>query len=163
MLSNLEAQVCMLPGGFQSYAPAFETDGCEPGFIQQGCKAPRRITHVISAGLTDRIRIDPYQPLKVGAIVDIGSTAGTTIDDMEVDGQSLFPRVEDEAGDFVARLGLISTLDPELYRSGLNPLPPQPAIDKTDPMFLEVTGAAADVIDLYVYFVNPPPAGRAVA
>ncbi len=158
VMSGLEAQVCMLPGGFQSYAPAFNTDGCQPGFIAQHCKAARRLTRTIALDSTEVIRIDPFQPLKVGAIVDINSGPAISISDMRVDKQSLFPRVEDEAEDFVDGLGFVQDLTPELYRSGLNPLPPQPAIDKTDPMQLSVTNAnvgATEDIDVYIYFVNP--------
>lgn len=158
MMTGLEAQVCLLPGGFQSYAPAFDTDGCQPGFIAANCKAARRIFRTIQIGATELIRVDPFQPLKVGAIVDINSGPAISISDMLVDAQSLFPRVLDEAGDFVVGLGFVQDLTPELYRSGLNPLPPQPAIDKTDPMQLEVTngnGAATEDIDIYIYFVNP--------
>lgn len=157
MNGQLGAMTCMTPGGYSSFAAAFIPDGCAPGTIPAGCKAPRRYTITLAAGASDIIIVDPFQPLKVGAIVSVGAVDDGTIDDLQVNAQSLFPRVDNDggAGDVVAGLGDVDFLTPELYRSGLNPLPPQPAIDKQNPLSIFVSSAGGAIIDVLVYFVNP--------
>lgn len=147
---------CFGPGGYQSYAPAMIPDGCQPGFIPPGCKAVRRVTATLGAVGTLLVRVDPFQPLKIGAIVVIGAASDIILADMAVDDQSLFPRVEnDGSAAFVVGLGDIDFLDAELYRSGLNPLPPQPAIDNKNPEIITFTSVAGGVLDILIYFVNP--------
>lgn len=154
-MSKIGADKCFSPDGFNSYAPALISGGCAPGTIPRGCKAARRITATLGAGGTATIDIDPIQPLKVGAIVDLNSGADVSIDDLSVNKQSLFPRAEDESAAFVDGLGLAADLTPELYRSGLNPLPPQPTINKENPLRMDISSAAGGDLDVLVYLVNP--------
>lgn len=154
--SMQKVPACFGPGGYQSYAPAMIPDGCQPGFIPPGCKAVRRFTATIGAVGTVLVRVDPFQPLKVGALVTIGVASDILLTDWTVDEQSLFPRVQnDGSATFVAGLGDIDALSAELYRSGLNPLPPQPAIDNNNPAIITFTSVAGGVLDMYIYFVNP--------
>lgn len=155
------ANMCFSSGGFVSYAPPPLTDSCKPGFIVKGCKSARRYTGTFTVAGPFILTLDPFESYQVIAIVDRGTSAGVTLDDWTVDGESLFTKVENiqVAGSpftVVPGLGDITGLDPELYRSGLNPLPPQPFIDNTHSGLITITGAIADDLDIFVYFGNPP-------
>ena len=163
-MSMISPETALCPGGFQSYAPALIRDGCAPGTIPMGCKAARRISIAALAAGGTTVQIRPYQPLRIGAIVDIGSAADAMLDSWEVDSQSLFPRMQDGAANgIVDGLGLVSALTPELYRSGLNPLPPQPIINNIHWAELVFSSAAAGALDVWVYFVNPDDADESRA
>lgn len=158
------ANMCFSSGGFTSYAPPPLTDSCKPGFIVRGCKSARRYTTTFTVAGSQVLKLDPFESYQVIAIVDRASSASVTLDDWVVDGESLFTKVENEqpagsAFSVVPGLGAVVGLDPELYRSGLNPLPPQPFIDNTHSAFITFTGAIADVADFFVYFGNPPSGG----
>jgi hypothetical protein len=158
------ANMCFSSGGFTSYAPPPLTESCKPGFVVKGCKSARRYTGTFLAGaLTIVLRLDPFESYQVIAIVDRASSATVTLDDWTVDGESLFTKVENENQSpgfgVIGGLGAVTGLDPELYRSGLNPLPPQPFIDNTHAGLITLTGALADVLDIFVYFGNPPGQG----
>jgi hypothetical protein len=139
-------------GGFQSYAPAPLEYGCQAGFIPPGCKGTVGVRLAVGANVI----IDPFQVLRVIAIIDAGSAATASITDLVVDGQPLFPRTATAPTD--PGLGLLVNLTPALYDAGGNPLPPMPNINNTHP--LTIVSAVAVVHAYRVYLGNPANAGE---
>lgn len=139
-------------GGFRSYAPAPLEKGCQPGFIPPGCKGTVGIRIAVGAVVT----INPFQVVRVIAIIDTGAAATATITDLAVDGQPLFPRLLTAPTD--PGLGLVSTLTPGLYDAGGNPLPPMPNINNVHPLL--ITTAVAVVHAFRVYLGNPAHGGK---
>ncbi len=153
------------PGqGFMSQSRPAQVRGCVPGFVPSMCDTTRRITvaKVAVAPATDVIKIGSWQPLQPLAIVDAGSGASITIDDLVVNGQSLFTKFDEDSGTvaLVAGLGTVSDLTFEAIRSGANPFPPSPLTDNTNKLEITVGGTAAESIDFFIYFGNPANNGN---
>jgi hypothetical protein len=150
------ANACFSAGGFRSMAPPPLADSCKPGAIVPGCKSARRLTATLVAATPTDFDVDPFASYQVIAIVDIASAADVSLDAWTVDGESLFTKVENTSGAFVDGLGLVSSLTPELYRSGLNPLPPQPLVNNVHPGVITFTSVLGGALDVFVYLGNPP-------
>lgn len=154
------------PGvGFMSQARPPQNRGCQPGFVPPMCDSARLVDTVKAAalGVTDEIVFGPYQPLQLLAIVDAGSGADVSLQDVQVNGETLLSKVKDEtpAGAAIsAGLGLLSNFTDEKIRSGTNLMVQTPVIDQNNPVSLFVDGTAAAVVRFYVYLGNPANDGR---
>lgn len=148
------------PGqGFMSQARPPQVRGCNPGFVPAMCDTTRRVTvaKVAIAPAQDTILIGPWQPLQPLAIVDAGSGASITIDDLVVNGESIFTKFDESSTTtaLIAGLGTVSDLSFEAIRSGANPFPPSPMVDNTNKLSIVVGGTAGQSIDFFIYFGNP--------
>lgn len=155
----LNADKCPQPegaSGFRSQARSPSADGCAPGFVVPYCKTQLRITHTFAAAGQDTIEVGSFQPLQLLAIIDAATSAGVTIDDLLVNGESLFTKFKSDSGDSVTNgLGAVTDLTAELVRSGLNPLPPTTITDQNNQLSILATGALSDILDIYTYWGNP--------
>ena len=160
-MSSVRIQTKCLKTGWLSRAQQPGQPTCSPGETPQGCQNARRIQHTFAAAATDEeIRFRPVQPLIPVAVVDINSDATVSIEDLEVDEQSLFMKVkEGAANSVVAGLGDIDGLTAELLRSGVNPFPTSPAIDQEHDLVItmQTQGAAGDIADFWLFLQNPTP------
>jgi len=143
--------------GFRSQARNPQSDGCAPGFVPDYCKTQLRVTHAFLTAAQEAIEVGSFQPLQLLAIIDAASTAGVTIDDLLVNGESLFTKFKSDTGDSVVNgLGDVTDLTAELVRSGLNPLPPTTITDQNNQLRILATPTAiGDVLDIYTYWGNP--------
>ncbi len=143
--------------GFQSQARPPSRGGCAPGTVPPMCDTTRRLTGAKAGAAAEDIEIGPYQSLQLLAIVDLGAVVGVTLDDILVNGESVFTKFKADqfAAALVTGLGDLTFLTPELYRSGLNPIPPTPMTDQNNQVTFRIGGAAAATFDFLVYFGNP--------
>jgi hypothetical protein len=153
--------------GFSSQARPPQIRGCAPGFVPPMCDSTRTIDTTKQAALNtvDTIEFGPWQPLQPLAIVDGGSGADVSIDDLRVNGESLFTKIKEDSANtsIIAGLGLISNLTFEAIRSGANPFPPSPLIDQNNMLEIDVDGTVAAVVRFFIYLGNPANDGHGVA
>jgi hypothetical protein len=131
------------------------------------CDTTRAIstTKQAALGTVDTIEFGPWQPLQPLAIVDTGSGADVSIDDLRVNGESLFTKVKEDSANtsIVTGLGLVSNLTFEAIRSGANPFPPSPVIDQNNMLEIDVDGTVALAVSFFIYLGNPANNGNGVA
>jgi hypothetical protein len=132
------------------------------------CDSARAIetTKQAAIGTVDTIELGPWQPLQPLAIVDTGSAADITIEDLRVNAESLITKFKEDSATpaLAAGLGLISNFTFEAIRSGANPFVQSPMVDQNNMLEIDLDGVAAGVISFLIYWGNPANngAGQAV-
>ncbi len=151
------AQCPPYPDGSQARPP--QNDGCQPGFIPAGCDGARRLNGSIAAGATITVELGTFQTTQPVAMVDIGSGADITLDDIIINGESQFVKVKGDQNPafIVAGLGLVSGLTAALIEAGANPWPVAWAVDQNNQVELVFTngGGLAQDLDVFLYLANP--------
>ena len=148
--------------GFQTQARPPATIDCAPGFVPPMCDTTRRITGAKLLAGDEDIEIGPYQSLQLLAIVDLGGVVGVSLADLLGNGESLFTKFKaDQGAAFLVRgLGDLTFFTPELYRSGLNLIPPTPMFDQNNQATFRLDGVIGATFDFLVYFGNPAGPGH---
>lgn len=145
------------PDGSQARPPTDK--GCAPGFTPAGCDTTRRLFGSIGIGATVTVELGAFQTLQPTAMVDVGSGADITLDDILINGESQFTKVKaDQNPAFVVNgLGFVTALTAALIEAGANPWPPSWNTDQNNQVQLVFTngGAAAQDLDVLLYLANP--------